>query len=490
MFWRLGFISAWRNTSRSLLAILSMALAAGFLTNAISLSRGYVGRYREAYRGIHGGEIAVYGMQLEGTAGNDEELIFTALSGVENTDLDAVMPQLFNGYMAPTSSSAPITPQQLEIMANIAGISGVYPRYQMPAMSSGSSTLRYTPLRGRDYDLDNKLSFHPGNLITAGRWFNPADEGQNVAVVLERRGVLSGEDTASLGEDLQLVVPRIRYGEGTILYDYDDPLLVTLRIIGVVDVPLRHEDYSSVSNSGQRVGLSITFYLNTSEVQLPLTTWQRIWQEAGGQEYLPQQVALMVDDMSYLEDIALMVRVGFRDYTVLSVPELLANAEGTYLLENPEILFAVPQVASAFAPRGAATQRGMATDLRLPLSILIFTNAALVIAANLLIMVNERRAEIGILKAVGSRRIEIMQMILSEAMLTSLLGAFWGFAFFRVPGILNQLTNRVPLDSLIGSITMDLAFVFGVTATASLLFGLLPAMAMGNLSVREVLQTE
>ena len=143
-----------------------------------------------------------------------------------------------------------------------------------------------------------------------------------------------------------------------------------------------------------------------------------------------------------------------------------------------------------YTPREAGQQRGMAMDLRLPLSIMIFINAALVIASNLLIMVNERRTEIGILKAVGAKRSQVVQMILSEALLTSLLGAFWGFIIFRLPAVFNQLTNNIAFAELLGSLGMDIAFVFGVTAFAALLFGMLPALTMANLSVREVLQTE
>jgi hypothetical protein len=39
MFWRLGYLSAWRNLERIILALISMALTADFMTNATSLSR-------------------------------------------------------------------------------------------------------------------------------------------------------------------------------------------------------------------------------------------------------------------------------------------------------------------------------------------------------------------------------------------------------------------------------------------------------------------
>ena len=42
MFFRLGFQNAWRNLSRSLLAVVSMAVAAAFFTYVISLGKGYV----------------------------------------------------------------------------------------------------------------------------------------------------------------------------------------------------------------------------------------------------------------------------------------------------------------------------------------------------------------------------------------------------------------------------------------------------------------
>lgn len=494
MFWRLGFVSAWRNLTRSMLAILSMAMAAGFLTNAISLSRGYPAGKDASMRSLIGGEVVVYDRQLMGSSADESHpWAYRKLQGVENTDLAVMMPELFSsGYMTRQAAIEPMTDERLKAIEALPAIKAVYPRYQLPAMSSSDSRLWETPLRGRDAELDRQLLISPERLITEGRWFDERDQGQPVAVVSSQQRYPIGQPRTGLGDILKIVVPRVQYRGDDILYDYQQPLLYELRVIGVMDI--QNQMFETVLEEMTELGpqiadVSLPLYMQCNEVQIPLGTWQEIWKEAGGREYLPQQLSLLVNDLSYVEDAVLTVQSHYPEYTVMSVPQLVSRAQQNYVLDDTSILINAGAGALLFRDE-QISQTGMAMDLRIPLSILIFINAALVIASNLLIMVNERRTEIGILKAVGAQRGQVIQMILSEALLISVVGALAGFLVFRIPAFLNQLTNWAGLSALVLSLLGDLVVVLSVSGIAALIFGMLPALTMANLSVQEVLQSE
>jgi len=230
--------------------------------------------------------------------------------------------------------------------------------------------------------------------------------------------------------------------------------------------------------------------MQSDEIHIPLSTWLRIWEEAGGESYEPQQLALQVNDLSYLEDIVLELQQTFPEFTFHSVTRLVDRAQRNLHLEQLSMVAQEPRLAQHIKLPPAMEQPALAFDLRLPMTILIFINAALVIASNLLIMVSERRTEIGILKAVGSTRPDVIQMVLSEALLISVFGSLIGFVVFRVPAIFTQLSNKVPFAALSGDVLRDLAMVLSIAVVSSLIFGMLPATVMANLSVREVLQTE
>ncbi|MCL2497653.1 MAG: ABC transporter permease [Symbiobacteriaceae bacterium] len=493
MFWRLGFISAWRNLTRSILALVSMALAAGFMTNAISLSRGYVRDYRAPYRALIGGEVTAYSLALsavvpqEGTVWQYQEML-----EVGDTDLGVMMPEMFQrGYVATAMQRVPFTPERLQAFAATPSISSVYPRYQMPAYSSSLYGMWNTPLRGRNLELDQKQQAPLANYIAEGRWLDARDEGEMVAVVSLQRHVPPGERDSGVGDLLQIMVPRISYIAGRTQYAFDDPLLVELRVVGVLHLPTRSGQYGVFDPDLNDIRLITEWlYAQNDEIHLPLATWQKIWELAGGEEFQPQQVAMRVEDLSYLEDIVAILRLRYPDNSFYSVHELMKNAEGHYGMEKPEILLANRQLAEYFMRPVVEEQTVLAQDLRLPLIILIFVNAAMIIASNLLIMVSERKKEIGILKAVGATRSQVVQMVLSEALLVSLLGSLVGFVFFRVPAILTQITNRLPLTEILAGVVQHLSLVSAVACVSSLIFGMLPAMTMANLTANEILQAE
>jgi lipoprotein-releasing system permease protein len=135
-------------------------------------------------------------------------------------------------------------------------------------------------------------------------------------------------------------------------------------------------------------------------------------------------------------------------------------------------------------------QSVITADLRKPITLLVLLNAGLLVAANILILVSERKKEIAVLKAMGGRESELIRMILAEALLVSGVGASMGFFFIRIQAVLNQLTNPLGLFVILGLFLRDFFFVLGVTLLSAMLFGWIPAKKYASLPVMEVLRNE
>jgi putative ABC transport system permease protein len=110
----------------------------------------------------------------------------------------------------------------------------------------------------------------------------------------------------------------------------------------------------------------------------------------------------------------------------------------------------------------------------------------IVIMNIMLMVVSERTREIGLRKALGARRRDIVWQILTESVTLStfggVLGTFFGFLLAMVISKASPLPATVQVWSVIAGI--------GVTAVVGLFFGLYPAMQAARLDPIEALRRE
>jgi putative ABC transport system permease protein len=110
----------------------------------------------------------------------------------------------------------------------------------------------------------------------------------------------------------------------------------------------------------------------------------------------------------------------------------------------------------------------------------------IVIMNIMLMVVTERTREIGLRKALGARRSDIMAQMLSESVVLSVFGGVIGTIFGA--GIALTIAGFTPIPATIEPWSITLGI--GITALVGLFFGLYPAMRAARLEPIEALRRE
>ena len=143
------------------------------------------------------------------------------------------------------------------------------------------------------------------------------------------------------------------------------------------------------------------------------------------------------------------------------------------------------------------TQQQMLDTLGSVLGVLTFAVAALGSISLLVgavgiftimtIAVRERTAEVGLLRALGAGRRQVLALFLSEAVVLSLLGGLSGLAFGAgVAWLLGAAVSQLPVSFS----TLFMGLAIGLSVVIGLVAGILPAMSAARLDPVEALRAE
>ena len=511
MFFRLGIQNAWRNLARSILAVVSMALAAAFFTYVISLGRGYSNLAGQPLRRMFNGEIVVYADKITAEI-PDENTIWQYQWGALDsfTDLSLLFPKMAaTGYLTTGESGGQFSKKDLAALAAEEELDGIHALYRMPAdtvtqvdpakqatpvpqdllvmLPNGSYTgpevSYHSTLQARDLTQESAAySMEP--YLTSGRWLEKNDNASLVGVVSANQFTPEFTKAPAVGDVITVEVPAFSLRNGEWIADYTNSRRWQIEIVGTVSVVTRSVDYMDP------IGGLITekVYAYYPDIYLPLDTWQMIWQQAAnGAAFQPAELLLQVDDLTFLEDIVYDLQQKYPQYSFVSMPNQLDRVLAALSLEP-----VIPRLAqdAVNAQVTLLNQTVLSADLRLPLTLLVLLNAGLLVAANILILVSERKKEIGILKAVGAKRLDIIIMILGEVILVTAIGSGMGFFFIRIQSLLNQMTNPSTFASVLLLFAQDFLIVMCATSCLAVVFGFIPARNYAKLSVMEVLRNE
>jgi putative ABC transport system permease protein len=125
------------------------------------------------------------------------------------------------------------------------------------------------------------------------------------------------------------------------------------------------------------------------------------------------------------------------------------------------------------------------------LTLIVISSIALMVGgigvmAIMTISVTERTREIGLRKALGARRQEILFQFLAEAAVLTLLGGILGIAIGSVIGVAISLATGFPVSLPWWSFALGLGF----SATVGIVFGMIPAVRAARLDPIEALRHE
>ncbi|HWM27297.1 MAG TPA: FtsX-like permease family protein [Woeseiaceae bacterium] len=204
-------------------------------------------------------------------------------------------------------------------------------------------------------------------------------------------------------------------------------------------------------------------------VLLPYSTMQRLLGTSGEFDI---QIQLLVDDLEELAEVDARIRRVLRQQH-----ELGQGDDDDFRIQTAEQLTASFNSVVNTITAVAAGVVGI--------SLLV---GGIGIMNIMLVSVTERTREIGILKALGARRVDILLQFLIEAVLLCVLGGLLGIAFGWGGGALvaTMLPGFPPAHVPLWAIALSVGF----SAAVGIVFGILPAAKAAQLDPIESLRYE
>ena len=185
---------------------------------------------------------------------------------------------------------------------------------------------------------------------------------------------------------------------------------------------------------------------------------------------------------SFGAQIAIVAREGVREQAMKEVEQIMRARHGLKL-DEPNDFDVVTQEA--------AMQIYEQFTQAVFLALVVISSIALMVGgigvmAIMMISVTERTREIGVRKALGARRQEVLVQFLAEAAVLTSVGGILGIVFGAAIGISVNLLTGFPVSLPWWSFAMGLGF----SATVGIVAGMVPAVRAANLDPIEALRYE
>jgi ABC-type antimicrobial peptide transport system permease subunit len=515
------FTNVRRNLTRSLLTVIGMGIAALVMTTSLTLSEGYPAQAYEAYRAYVGGDILIFQDKVW-VRGADINASDPGTWQVTRAAVDLPGPAgLFlpglslDGFIAPTGQSrgffstsevAAVT----EALAAIEGVNQVRPYFTLPAgqvefaLTSQAVPGQTTVATASWSDTylrawpEEQVAAGLGPLISAGRALETSDAGAMVCLVDASRaklGELEGLDLPSavpaVGSSIRVLLPRLSVtGAGVPVGDYLDGEWFELVVVGHYTVPTREVTWVNPEAGGDGGAAPPEverLFLTSPELIVPWTTAQSLLATiAGGTvDMWAQAIAVDLGSLARVETVTAQIAKALPSLSPVSIPALASIANAQFL---PEPVYRLPE--SEWRSAVVPGQVGEPVRVSQAFSVILFAVAALLAAANGIVLVIERQREIAILKAVGAYARDVILMILGEIVLLASIGALSGFVLAEGLAVWNLISNKAGFAAVAVSVGADLIKVLGVTVAFAVVFGLAPALRTTQMTAMEVLRRE
>ena len=180
-----------------------------------------------------------------------------------------------------------------------------------------------------------------------------------------------------------------------------------------------------------------------------------------------------------------VIRITFDDPSRMgrvaeSVRRLLRKRHSIHPPDPDDFGVVTPKLIGRLAGQVSATLR----TLLVVVALLCLLGGGVVVMNIMLMAVSERRAEVGIRRAVGATRKDILGQFLAEAIVATTGGGVIGLAFgLGVVGVLTAVSGARPVVSWISPVSGLL-----VSVLVGTLFGILPARRAADLQPVEALR--
>ena len=286
----------------------------------------------------------------------------------------------------------------------------------------------------RIYGSDENFEQLNGYTIAFGRGFNPLD-------------VSSGRNVCLIGSD----IARKLFNKNMEL-----PLE---KIIRVNNVPFR------IIGTMEEKGSSLGFSWD-NVVVVPYLAAQRSF--ANPNSSFTMQVR--VDDIRYLE-----AAIGQTSATLRPIRRLTTTEEDNFVVDKSDSFVEM-----------LLNQLSYLTGAALIIGFITLTGAAIGLMNIMLVAVTERTKEIGVIKAIGGKQANVRQQFLFEAIMISLIGAFFGVILGVIVG--NSFSLVLNTGFVIPWNWVFLGIF--ICSVVGLLAGLYPAFKASKLNPIEALRYE